>query len=851
MSGRSAYVRKKKTEVKAKPQTQPPRDDNYDYLFDQNPTSPTSAYGRPPGSLNQPRNRNSISSTSSHELSRRQTARPRIETTAISKSTLRAFMDSKSDSIRNKLASKFASKDESQSQSTSQQYRPAAALGTYDDARSYQRSPPPISPREALPTEGRNWRGNSDGSGMGHRGGPNIGDRPPQIKIWVGGGKKPQPWNRLRKDPELWDETGDTLVYLGQETASAALPPPSYRVHSSLLENTKSLFLITLLREGYTFSDDYPSVPSPTTIPSISPTSPGDPYYYSGAGSNRNQRGPSTIRGANEWNGHPTPPISVTTSNDRDYPILHELFFPAPGHMSKVGSLRHDIATRNFLAMLLNKTLVGITYHQAISDLYERLGDYMPPDTDKANLIIDWLMAKNLDDVRNDPASAAGLLAWSETSSVRWLEGYIEGFIHCTGMYSARVWEMIEMRDISPKSKALIQRANLEMRVRVQNAEQKLATFDLEDMWSICPQNSSAKLAYERFGKFLSKFYENAYWAWPPAISEDETSWLTRDIVNRLQDDFGALYDFLVDRDITWDESEERSSRKWTIASKGQKAFFEADTEELPLTDVFVGFDNRNGYPHIPHPFPLVPSSVAVQPPTRKSTFGGKKAKSGAEDKGKEIRTALAYIEATNVYLLDSTVVSNRLIEAFTKFEKTDHPGEIDPYEARKGRWILLYGILQILATVSLDSLSVRHKDDVRYLLNPQLRGIPPWRIDPERYPEEALHNQSFCWRAPATWDVQRDESGPERQLSQHERQMSPESGRSGRDGEGRDIAATLLSDQGEQQWLSEDEYADVAAEELSPTNMVHRSREWPTKPRMRYDTDERRNSGYQAPDDW
>jgi hypothetical protein len=457
-------------------------------------------------------------------------------------------------------------------------------------------------------------------------------------------------------------------------------------------------------------------------------------------------------------NKQPTPPLSETTSNEREYPILHEIYFPAPLNQSRTDTLRHHLTTRNFFALLMGKSLVGLNFCQALLDLYERLEMYMPPDSDNAGLMIDYITTKSFDDVRNDPASAIGLLIWSEGEGVRWQEGWREAFVNCAGMYN-RLHTVHEYRQITPITRALLDRANLELQVRIQQAEARLASFDLTDMWpmaSAAPPPSRA--AFDRFRKFLVKFYETVYWAWPPQGAGDrpDSSWLTRDLTVRLQRDFGALYDFLVDRDLVWDESEERSSRKWNIVSKRLKPSFRADSEDLPITDIFVAFDNRNRYPHIPHPFPLVPDSQPVAHAKPQLFFGASKKSKTSDDRAKERLAALAYSEATNIYLLGSEFVSNDLVEAFQRFEKSDRPNEINPYDARKGRWVLLYGILQVLATVSVDTPNLRWKDEVTYFLNPRLRGTPPWRSHSDPPINEATHTLSYCWTVPGSWSPQR-----------------------------------------------------------------------------------------------
>ncbi|KAH0536486.1 hypothetical protein FGG08_006639 [Glutinoglossum americanum] len=781
MSGRSAYVRKKKGDTHQKDaalQFQLQQAAARQHFLEQNEGS---LLARSDSSRQNPvnyptRSGASFSSGSSdngrHTLPSLQAVNPSVS--AIEKSSLRAYMDSKSDQIRNKLASKFSAKPESAASSgTRPETRAAMSRGRADQFVHELPSTPVAIPHTANPTlasRPRVVRAN-DGLGLGFDGRTRSGEEA-RVKRWLGGGKPPQPWNKLRKDPELWDSTGDTLVFFGHETHQTSRPPPSFRISSSILEETESAFLITILREGYTYNE-YNLPPSPESAPSTdlnSGESSQDIQSRSGNGSGvgspnqlttfrRHMNDPSSERSYSRMKTkHPTPPLSETTSNEREYPILHEIYFPAPLNQSRTDTLRHHLTTRNFFSLLMHKSLVGLNFCQALLDLYERLEMYMPPDSDNAGLMIDYITAKSFDDVRNDPSSAIGLLIWSEGEGVRWQEGWREAFVNCAGMYN-RLHTVHEYRQITPITRALLDRANLELQVRVQQAEARLANFDLTDMWpmaSATPPPSRA--AFDRFRKFLVKFYETVYWAWPPQGAGDrpDNSWLTRDLTVRLQRDFGALYDFLVDRDLVWDESEERSSRKWNIVSKRLNPNFRADSEDLPITDVFVAFDNRHRYPHIPHPFPLVPDSQPVTHTKPQLFFGSSKKSKTSEDRAKERLAALAYSEATNIYLLGSEFVSNDLVEAFTRFEKSDRPNETNPYDARKGRWILLYGILQVLATVSVDTPSLRWKDEVPYFLNPRLRGTPPWRTHSDPPVSEAAHNLSYCWTVPESWSPQR-----------------------------------------------------------------------------------------------
>ncbi|KAI0399081.1 hypothetical protein F4802DRAFT_71850 [Xylaria palmicola] len=566
----------------------------------------------------------------------------------------------------------------------------------------------------------------------------------PPIKRWIGAGRSVQKWNKLRKDPELWDPNGDVLVYLGRKDQPER-PNPSFRLSSHIIEATESRFLVTLLREGST-EDDYAQINLPPSPVGAPPMLRHNGYVQS---------------------GQATPPVSEENAHaDIDGQISYEMYFPTPPNLTKAEAHRHAITTRNVFALLYHASLVGLSLFQALQDLLDRLDAYMEPDADNIGSILNYLSARGIDDARNDPETAVSMLAWSETPEVRWEEGWREAFLHCAGMYS-RLEGCADFRHLTPITRALLERACLETQLRVQAAEERLVAFAFTDAWGPAP-SGTAKAAAERLQQFFISHYAKTYGTWPPAESgarttDGEEMWLTRTVAQLLQKDFGALYDYLVNRDIVWDESETRSSRKWMMVSDSGNKSFEADTDDLPLTDLLIEFDNRMRFPHIPHPYPLVPDSIppATSPGPGSSRDKGKKdknAKPVTDGRTLERRIQLAYTEATNIYNLGSEFAQSDLIESFVKFEKTDQLGAVDPFCARRGRWVLIYAVLQTLASVSVDAPNARYKDGVSYHLSPRLKGTrtPPWK-GVSSTTLEAAHELSHCWAAPRTWNSATD----------------------------------------------------------------------------------------------
>ncbi|KAF2402973.1 hypothetical protein EJ06DRAFT_472442 [Trichodelitschia bisporula] len=397
---------------------------------------------------------------------------------------------------------------------------------------------------------------------------------------------------------------------------------------------------------------------------------------------------------------------------------------------------------------------------QNVIDTYYELND--PSERwNSAQVLVQYLTQRGLDDVRGNVQAALGLLAWSEQPNVMWDAGYLEAFVHCVGIMSQRTMETREYKNLTQMTRHKLQHAYNAMQLKLLEAEERLSRFDFNEMWEMdgVAGDHPARRSFEAFRDFLYCFYASEYGSWPPAETDHQGHWLTYSLVQRLQADFGAMYDYLVDRNIRWDANEERPTRKWEMVCNRPGENFEADTPGLPLTNMLIGFDSSQKYDHIPHPYPLLPagkSSGSKSASSKRNIFGIKRSKEAAAtlDAKAQYQMALAYNTATNINRLGSSFEDNSLLDELGSYEKTTVlPPNITPADARLGRWILLYGILQVLSTISVDTAGLKYKAKVRYHLCPPLEGCPRWR-SPEAAPLmiEACQQRSYCWRAPAAW---------------------------------------------------------------------------------------------------
>ena len=319
-------------------------------------------------------------------------------------------------------------------------------------------------------------------------------------------------------------------------------------------------------------------------------------------------------------------------------------------------------------------------------------------------------------------------------------------FVHSVGMYED-LSDLQEAADISLATTAHLDRAHLELQARIHESEDLLTAFYFDDAhYAQDDMSPTVRAASVRFRKFLRQFYEKEYQSWPIRRARPGV-WLDRVIVNRLQEDFNALYEYNVDRTVEWNGNDEIEDRKNRALLKSVNARnLGLDGDDVRMLGVLINLDCRLNACHIPHPYPLLPPSVPGPPPTKKSVFGGKK-----KDKARESRIALAYAEASNASLLSREHADNDLVEAFIRFEKTDQASDIDPREARRERWIIIYCVLQTLAGISVDVPNLSFSGDVGYFLNTQLQGLPPWSPT-DRIFMDASREQSHCWTTARTW---------------------------------------------------------------------------------------------------
>lgn len=356
-------------------------------------------------------------------------------------------------------------------------------------------------------------------------------------------------------------------------------------------------------------------------------------------------------------------PSALLQNNQRN--PTHEIWFTAPGELRTVQAQRlHHVAVRNFFAMLHGKPIVGADVFDMLSTLQMQVQVMYDLDNDiwstspaerSVRMIINYLGQYGIDNVRNDIRHALALLAWAEQDTVRWRQGYLECFTHLAGAITPQIEDTPEFKRLSIVTRRNLGIAAKTLQLRVMEAEEKLASFDFSELWKDSPKlvNGPVHQSYQAFRQFLAEHYGRIYGSWPPS----QGTWLNRKTVLAMQNDFGSLYDYLVNRDVYWNPREERASRKWEMQHRKTEEF-EADLPELGITDMLVTFDAKAGYAHIPHPYPLLPREVSKSPKDKekKSFFSSlkkEKTRDVTKDAKAHLQLSIVFSDATNIEKLD------------------------------------------------------------------------------------------------------------------------------------------------------------------------------------------------------
>jgi hypothetical protein len=276
------------------------------------------------------------------------------------------------------------------------------------------------------------------------------------------------------------------------------------------------------------------------------------------------------------------------------------------------------------------------------------------------------------------------------------------------------------------------------MEVRMDYAGGSLGSF-LEDEMSPerleLPSQASAHL--DHFRSFLHSFYVLKYGYWPPAPMTKNNQTFSKTTYRAMYFDFRSLYQHLLDS----------SSSTSSLDSQ-------PDTTGLNIETSIKSFDSDHQYQTLPHPLPLLPRQLETSPTKKPGHFGAVTNFFfiSREEKAERRAATIASLErAVNRKMARES--SQPLVRAYIEFERksiTKEEQKISAADARRVRWLLIYGVLQILISVTRIPKEVNDTEGVSYNLCCQTVGTPPWKTAADQQetslssPRPALINEDI-----------------------------------------------------------------------------------------------------------
>ncbi|OQE46580.1 hypothetical protein PENCOP_c001G05498 [Penicillium coprophilum] len=537
------------------------------------------------------------------------------------------------------------------------------------------------------------------------------------------------PLSRGEQIQELWNEQGDTYVYMFPQNTGRA---PSFKVDSTIFAESPSL---TYLARG---TDGKSGLEQPTRNLSLNPISPPMSPL---------DRQPETD---NDNDSAGSQRMAFEDSPE-EVQELH-LYLPIPLNCDvsnpQARLTPDDIETlllfRNLFAFLLGQSLIASpkssTLFSIFMDVAVLLARFEFSNLDASNFgetatssFSNYCEELRLADVRRSREKTIEAIVLGER--LRYYPLYVEGFVHGVG----KLDELKQLRSpkytfIHPITQKRMERAFIDLDTRLRGLYGKLEDFDFPSVFSGIANSTTSeeskvvrfknwKTGFQEFRRFTIQYYRQKYGSWPPKArskkNEFEESGLNRLLLLDLYHDFTDLYDLMVDRTSL-------TTRTIDISGAGNDPVDSSDPKQMTvraLRQVLSEYD-RSTPPVLP-PIPFdIPQMPSLQPLHRKPLDAKKEAKQSAKKlKNSDINAVLM-----GSYTREA-MRPTPFIESFMQFERRSAHGKNvnDITDLRCGQWIFLYAVIQALPMLVVDVPDVHFNDGVEYFLCIAPRGGAPW----------------------------------------------------------------------------------------------------------------------------
>ncbi|KAL6870141.1 hypothetical protein ACO1O0_001477 [Amphichorda felina] len=381
-----------------------------------------------------------------------------------------------------------------------------------------------------------------------------------------------------------------------------------------------------------------------------------------------------------------------------------DLYIPPPAMADKEQAYVYHVATRNFFAWVLRRSVVGEHLGQALVGLLYSMHEFRADVKDNVKDMMDYMDEEGYLDLVNQPNHAVGMLYLAEKFQMK--DIYIRAFAHCVGMGS-KLLTSLEYQKLSSETKNMIPQAREDLDERLYAATDMLNGFlhdELSESHVGIPSEIRAHL--ERFRNFLISHYTAKFGQYPPRIFGPRQC-------ATMRDDFETLYKLLVD--------DTHSS------SEGMPSTACGGICTLQLVQMF---DAKHGYKTLEHFQPRLPEFDQKTSACHRILWRSRLGRLRSEQK---LVAHAALVKASNRRHQDA--FQNDLVKGYCDFEessvfstdKADRQEKVSLVDARKVRWILIYATYQVLRSVTDIPPEVLDAGDAPYHVAISTENVPPW----------------------------------------------------------------------------------------------------------------------------
>ncbi|KAI9831042.1 MAG: hypothetical protein M1819_005280 [Sarea resinae] len=620
---------------------------------------------------------------------------------------------------------------------------------------------------------------------------PEHGSHAPEAFLIGHEGKIPYDLSNLtgaQKVPELWDEEGDTLIYLFPRTAGKG---PSFKVESFAYSSSR---LLMSMVDGATFDDYSPNSQGGRKRQSLEPgtqshgpvsppmTPDMDPLDRT---SSRGSRHLSDTLDSPQVEKHLYFPIALSTDGQLPSPAS------ADGKLN-AEDIETLVSARNLFAFLVGQSLVATNKNPSVFSIFLRVASllqhYEFTNLDGSTFgetasssFDDYIEELSLANIGHSREKTIEAIVLGER--MRSLKLYNEAFVHGVGKYDDLVkLDSPKFQLISKITRHRMERASMDLSSRLQGVRTRLEDFEIPSLWAGLANSSTSddskivdfkswRASFMATRKHIMSFYKGKYGSWPPKASSKkndfEESGLNRIVLKEVYQDFADLYDLLVDRTSL-------TTRSTDLLPPDESSGLDPDeTLARALRRLMSEYDHSSPPVQPPMPFdiPLLPSLAS----TRQS-FGSGDSKKEAKQRNKRIKDDEMTKILSHAYNSDAHKPTP-FLTAFKNFEhKAAHGRSINELcSQRCGQWIFLYAVLQSLPMVVLDAPGVTSTEGVEYFLCEPAKGGAPWShsdagrkkswygiaggtgfvslpSDVVDFSVEGIYRRSHCWEMAEKW---------------------------------------------------------------------------------------------------